>query len=188
MITTLDQIPGLTDEDHDRLFAELDGQIKPPPTKDEWLASIRGDNNPRAHELRCMADDWHRSGEVIIWPRDPEAKADLCVKIEHNLRAQRRYRRVCHPDCPASVLESLPGLVERWTGRSVDLSMWMEHCYDGNGPANINVFAVMTVVDERRLEPGTHVALQCAVFPARHLPHACFCAAWAACVVLGRKG
>lgn len=98
------------------------------------------------------------------------------------------WRRVCHPDCPASVLEGLPALVERWTDtRLAHLDIYHDYrdtramivgAYGDAG--NGDTYRVATLKECGRLR-NFYYSLK-----ARHLAHACLCAAFAACVVLGK--
>lgn len=78
--------------------------------------------------------------------------------------------RICHPDCPASVLEALPGLVRRVTGKTSD--EWPDA-----DPVRVSAAGIIEL-----LEFLDDVG---ADWKFRHLPHACLSAAFAAIVVLG---
>ena len=91
-------------------------------------------------------------------------------------QGQTETPNVCQPDCFASALEGLPGLVEKWTGHHVEIqimlwpkSAWVTDLGEGE-----------IILDDRWKVAEMFEE-------ARHLPHSCLLAAFAACIILGRK-
>lgn len=87
---------------------------------------------------------------------------------------------VCRPDCPASILEGLPGLVEKWTGRAMSMLIH----YNQNGRF-VYMYREQLTHDSGPRQGQLHQFA--GNNSGRHLAHACIVAALAACVVYGRK-
>ena len=207
---TLDQIPGLTDEEYAALYFEA-ARGKPFHVVTALRMWMAGRRDPA---LFCSALELSASGEVCfnvvssVLPVQPGVVPTLIDTMEpvgaHYLRRLRIARDLssdllldhapdihaalervwiepnpCRADCPASVLEGLPALVERWTGRRVILEL----CVDDGCLMVYYRWACGAIVEANRT---LSVFDDNAIY--RHLPHACLCAAFAACVVLGRKG
>lgn len=142
---TLDQIPALTDEEIDRLYA--------------WL------------RILTEADGWHGSTKSAYLLMEDDERGLWHAQIDQGILPPRAVSAVCVPDCPASVLEGLPALVERRTGVPVcwrlfattGIEGWRVTFYHHDGT---EIYSGQTF---------------------RHLPHACLSAAVAACIVLGRR-
>ncbi len=130
---TLDQIPALTDDECDALYAEL-----APHTQ---------------------------VGRVV----DSGGRVIGTFPLEFP-------KPVCNPDCPASVLEGLPALVERMTGYQAQMEIiWSR---DGH--------VILPSVKPLDNDANARVLDGRQRYTFRHLAHACFCATFAACVVLRR--
>jgi hypothetical protein len=114
--------------------------------------------------------------EQIAGLTDQECNA-LYSELSAGVNPLRAY--VCDPECPASVLEGLPGLVEKWTGHTPALMHIWRAPIDG---WRANYESPNDAYDE----PLRAAAAMIFAHPFHHLAHACLCAAFAACVVLGR--
>lgn len=103
-----------------------------------------------------------------------EERGDIVTRIlPDGVPGPRRFKPVCSPDCPASVIERLPTLVQEWTGQEVAITPLIL--------ANGSLSAQAVRWDA--LHASDVITSTC---PYRHLAHACLCAALAACVVLGK--